>query len=56
MFMHKNADNIMIWKGEQYEKNYYDQPRIWCRRRDFNPHAEALAPKTNVSAIPPRPQ
>lgn len=27
MFMHKNADNIMIWKGEQYEKNYYDQPQ-----------------------------
>ena len=23
----------MIWKEEQYEKNYYDQPRIWCRRR-----------------------
>ena len=28
MFMHKNADNIMIWKEEQYEKIYYDQPRI----------------------------
>ncbi len=29
---------------------------IWCGRRDLNPHAVALAPKTNVSAIPPRPR
>ena len=28
---------------------------FWCGRQDLNLHAEALAPKTNVSAIPPRP-
>ena len=28
----------------------------WCGRRDLNPHAWALAPKTSVSAIPPRPR
>lgn len=28
---------------------------IWCGRWDLNPHGCPLAPKTNVSAIPPRP-
>ena len=28
----------------------------WCGRRDSNPHGCPLAPKTNVSAIPPRPR
>ena len=28
----------------------------WCGRQDLNLHAEAMAPKTIVSAIPPRPQ
>ena len=26
----------------------------WCARRDSNPHAEAVEPKSTVSAIPPR--
>ena len=30
-------------------------PTEWGRW-DSNPHAEALVPKTSVSAIPPRPQ
>jgi hypothetical protein len=27
--------------------------RTWYPRRDLNPHAEALVPKTSVSAVPP---
>lgn len=28
---------------------------FWCGRRDLNPYTEVLAPKTNASAVPPRP-
>lgn len=28
---------------------------IWCGRGDLNPHSLETAPKTVVSAIPPRP-
>ncbi|MEY3973215.1 MAG: hypothetical protein RJA71_527 [Actinomycetota bacterium] len=30
--------------------------KVWCGRRDLNPHAEAQVPKTCVSAISPLPR